>query len=161
MRYAARDLWGQWMQFDRLNRRKFITLLGGAATALWASAASAEPPTIPMEFWGEWCTPQQDPNDANKTWYTLPSRTKNGLCFNILAVYKEYFRFRADTTDTGYEDCRPTEIEFTRNAGRSGTGYTIKVTASCFRELMSSDEVKTFEIHRDQGSLSVTNPPRN
>jgi hypothetical protein len=149
------------MQFGRLNRRKFITLLGGAATALWASAASAESPTVPMEFWGEWCTPQHDPNDANKSWYTLPSQTKNGLCFNILAIDKENFRFRADTTDTGYEDCRPTEIKLTKDAGGSGTGYTIKVTASCFRELRSSDDVKTFEIHRDQVRLSVTNPPRN
>ena len=106
-------------------------------------------------------TPQQDPNDANTSWYTLPSRTKNGLCINILAIYKEHFRFREGATDTGYEDCRPTEIEFTKNAGRSGTGYTIKVTACCFRELRSPDEVKTFEIHRDQGRLSVTNPPRN
>ena len=113
------------------------------------------------EFWGKWCTPQQDPNDANKSWYTLPRQTKNGLCLQVLAIFKEGFRFNADTTDTGYEDCRPTEIEFTKNAGPSGITYTIKVTASCFRELRFPDVVKTFEIHRDQGRLSVTNLPRN
>jgi hypothetical protein len=131
-----------------------------AATALGASAASAEPPTIPPEFWGEWCTPQRDPNDANKSWYTLPSQTKGGL--------------RAGTTDTGPEYCRPTEIEFTKNDGPSGTTYTIKVTAAafgcsdrrvtaaCFRMFGSTDEVKTFEICRDhQGRLSVTNLSRN
>jgi hypothetical protein len=114
-----------------------------------------------MEFWGEWCTPQQDPNDANKWWFTLPSQTERGPCFNILAISKEGFRFRADTTDTGPEYCRPTEIEFTKNDGPSGTAYTIKVTAGCRRELMWRDQVKTFEIHRDTGRLSVTNPPRN
>jgi len=111
--------------------------------------------------WGEWCTPQPDPNDANKSWYTLPSQTRNGLYIQVLAIFKEGFRFNADTTDTGYEDCRPTEIEFTKNAGPSGITYTIKVTASCFRELRFPDVVKTFEIHRDQGRLSVTNLPRN
>jgi len=141
-----------------MNKR---LIAAAAATALGASAASAEPPTIPPEFWGEWCTPQQDPNDANKSWYTLPSQTKNGLCFQVLAISKEGFRFNADRTDTGYEDCRPTEIEFTKNAGPSGTTYTIKVSASCFRELRFPDVVKAFEIHRDQGRLSVTNLPRN
>src|SRR3977135_1783923 len=136
-------------------------IAAAAAAALGASAASAEPPTIPPEFWGEWCTPQQDPNDANKSWYTLPSQTKGGLCFNILAISKEGFRFRADTTDTGPESCRPTEIEFTENAGPSGTTYTIKVTAACYRWPRYPDEVKTFEIYRDQGRLSVTNLPRN
>ena len=142
-----------------MNKR---LIAAAAATALGASAASAEPPTIPPEFWGEWCTPQPDPNDANKSWYTLPSQTKGGLCFNILRISKEGFQFRADTTDTGPEYCRPTEIEFTENAGPSGTTYTIKVTAACFRMFRSQDEVKTFEIHRDpQGRLSVTNLPRN
>src|SRR5262252_6995491 len=80
-----------------MNKR---LIAAAAATALGASAPSAEPPTIPPEFWREWCTPQQDPNDANKSWYTLPSQTKNGLCYNILAIYKEGFRFDADKTDT-------------------------------------------------------------
>ena len=93
-------------------------IAAAAATALGASAASAEPPTIPSEFWGEWCTPQQDPNDANKSWYTLPSETRNGLCIQVLAIFKEGFRFNAGATGTGYEQCRPTEIEFTKNAGR-------------------------------------------
>jgi hypothetical protein len=136
-------------------------IAAAAATALGASAASAEPPTIPPEFWGEWCTPQQDPNDANKSWYTLPSQTRNGLCIQVLAIFKEGFRFNAGATGNGYEQCRPTEIEFTKNAGPSGTGYTIKVIAFCFEEFRSPDEVKTFEIHRDQGRLSVTNLPRN
>jgi hypothetical protein len=136
-------------------------IAAAAATAPGASAASAGPPTIPPEFWGEWCTPQQDPNDANKSWYTLPSQTRNGLCIQVLAIFKEGFRFNAGATGNGYEQCRPTEIEFTKNAGPSGTGYTIKVIASCFEELRSPDEVKTFEIHRDQGRLSVTNLPRN
>jgi hypothetical protein len=138
-----------------------LLIAAAAATALWASAAGAEPPTIPMEFWGEWCTPQQDPNDANKSWYTLPSQTKNALCIQILAIFKEGFRFNEGATDTGSEYCRPTEIEFTKNAGPSGTGYTIKVAASCYRWPRFPDAVKTFEIHRDQGRLSVTNLPRN
>jgi hypothetical protein len=141
-----------------MNKR---LIAAAAATALWASAASAEPPTIPEEFWGGWCTPQQDPNDANISWYTLPSYTKGGLCFNILAISKEGLHFRAEVTDTGSDYCRPTEIEFTKNAGPSGTGYTIKVTASCYRWPRFPDEVKTFEIHRDQVRLSVTNPQRN
>ena len=140
-----------------MNKRLIAAV---AATAL-GSAASAEPPTIPPEFWGEWCTPQQDPNDANKSWYTLPSQTRNGLCIQVLAIFKEGFRFNAGATDTGYEQCRPTEIEFTKNAGPSGTTYTIKVTAACFVMFRSPDEVKTFEIHRDGGRLSVTNLPRN
>jgi hypothetical protein len=136
-------------------------IAAAAATALGASAASAEPPTIPPEFWGEWCTPQQDPNDANKSWYTLPSQTRNGLCIEVLAIFKEGFRFNAGATGSGYKQCTPTEIEFIQsNAGPSGTGYTIKVTAFCVREFRSPD-VKTFEIHRDQGRLSVTNLPRN
>jgi hypothetical protein len=142
-----------------MNKR---LIAAAAATALGASAATAEPPTMPPEFWGEWCTPQQDPNDANKSWYTLPSQTKGGLCFNILPISKEGFTFRADTTDTGPEYCRPTEIEFTKNDGPSGTTYVIKVTAACFRMFMSTEVEKTFEIYRDrQNRLSVTNLPRN
>jgi hypothetical protein len=141
-----------------MNKR---LIAAAATTALWASAASAEPPTVPAEFWGEWCTPQQDPNDANKSWYTLPSQTKNGLCFAILAISKEGFSFRADFTDTANERCTPTYIQFTKSAGPAATAFTIKVTAVCYRWPRFPDEVKTFEILRDAGRLSVTNPTRN
>ena len=135
-------------------------IAAAAAIALGVCAASAEPPIIPPEFWGEWCTPQQHPTDANKSWYTLPSQTRNGLCIQVLAIFKDAFRFNAGATGNGYEQCRPTGIESTNNAGSSGTGDTIKVTASCGREFQSP-EIKTFEIHRDAGRLSVTKLPRN
>ena len=90
-----------------MNKR---LIAAAATTALWASVASAEPPTVPTEFWGEWCTPQQDPNDANKSWYTLPSQTKNALCIEILAISKEGFSFRGGATDTGTEFCTPNKV---------------------------------------------------
>src|SRR5262245_66210738 len=74
-----------------MNKR---LIAAAAATALGASAAGAEPPTIPPEFWGEWCTPQPDPDDANKRWSTLPSQQLDGVCYNIVAISREGLTFR-------------------------------------------------------------------
>src|SRR5215475_3353905 len=122
-----------------------------AAVVIACSHARAAPKTMPIDFVGDWCFSYQGA-DKNSTDYRLPSWTEGGHCTDILSIDQYGFYFVPEKTR-----CEPTKIKLDQHTAQTGTGYTATITARCQPDgPPTAGKIKTFELYRYKGQLSVT-----
>jgi hypothetical protein len=139
-----------------------------AAVALLASIGTvraAEPPTMTIDFVGDWCFDGLDAQNKNISWFKLPSWTEGGHCTKILSINKYGFSgemafiasaIEASPAYGGNRHCEPVKMRLTKDVAPSGTGYTATVIARCQSDgPVTAGKLLTFEFHRYKGSLQI------
>lgn len=123
-----------------------------AAVVCSGTSSRAAEKVMPIDFIGEWCTPQV--SDSAMA-YTLPSWTEGGKCTDILSVEKWGFTFNdANQAKT----CLPNSVRLKSNSASSGTAYIATISAHCVRDGIAapgSGTLQTFEFQRYKGRLTI------
>lgn len=130
-----------------------LARLSCAVITLAACSAHAADKQMPIDFVGEWCSPEKD---GNSTQYSLPSwalEEPDGKCTNILSVEKWGFNGFGDLT------CFPAEIKTKSDTAPSGTAYFATIKASCTtvdaKGQTKQAGQKVFEFERYKGHLTI------
>jgi hypothetical protein len=132
---------------------RIIAVIALAVTSL-VSPARAAAKTMPIDFVGDWCRDpsSDDPDHKNTIWYALPSWIEDRHCTGILSITKDGFYFSGDKLN-----CDPVRLRLGKDVAPSGTAYRATVTASCQPDgPIVEGKLKTFELYRYKGHLSVT-----
>lgn len=121
---------------------------------LIVGVAHAAPPLkqMPIDFVGEWCSPEKDKNGMQ---YSLPSwalQDPDGKCTDILSIEKwGFFGFNGET-------CVPVDVKTKSDTAPSGTAYFATIKANCSKDNVVTQgpgPLKTFEFERYKGHLTI------
>lgn len=121
-----------------------------AAISIAATASQAAEKQMPIDFVGEWCSPEKD---ENSTEYSLPSwalQEPDGKCTDILSVEKwGFYGFNNQT-------CIPAEIRVRSDTAPSGTAYFATIRANCTKDGQRPPGTsRVFEFERYKGHLTI------
>lgn len=133
-------------------RQLLLAFCTVAVVAISSSSGHSAEKLMPIDFVGEWCTPEMN---GNATTYTLPSWTEGGKCADILSVEKWGFTFN-DTKQA--KTCLPDSIRLNSNTAPSGTAYIATINAHCVKDGVTtrgSGTPQIFEFQRYKGKLTI------
>jgi hypothetical protein len=129
-------------------------LLVGVAAIAFASASHAANPKMAVEFVGDWCLADVEP-DGQRLNYRLPSWMGGEPCDRILSI--DQWGLSDSNSQQSCSLARSMRVK--ANQGHTGVFYEATITLSCYGSLENKTKIRVFKFERYKGNLWVTERP--